>query len=126
VETTSKVRLPLIVDEHGDLELFRDVASMERYLEAIDVQNHEYVVYDSEGRLVELTTVEVPTQTLFGLLKGTVEIVRVGSVESEPTCAMELSTKLRAHLARLDEIISPQAPLHELVDRLQRRAGFVA
>jgi hypothetical protein len=122
----SQLRAPLIVDEHGDLKLFRDVSSMEGWMEAIDVQNNEYVVYDSEGRLVELTTAEVPTQALFGLLKGSAEVVRMSRVEADPTRATELYNKLRSHLERLKEAVPPQATLPELVDRLEKRAGFVA
>ena len=99
---------------------------MESYLEAIDVQNREYVVYDSEGRLVELATAEVPTRSFFGLLSGSAEVVRIASVEAEPTHVLELSTKLRSHLERLKEPIPPEATLSDLVERLRNNAGFVA
>ena len=124
--TLAQVRPPLIVDEHGDLELFRDGPAMESYLEAIDVQNREYVVYDSEGRQVELATAEVPTRSFFGLLRGSAEVVRIASVEAEPTHALELSTKLRSHLERFQESIPPEATLSDLVERLRNNAGFVA
>ena len=99
---------------------------MEGYLEAIDVLNDEYLVYDSDGRRVALTAVKVPTRMLFGLVKGTAEVVRVGGVEPEPTHAVELTSKLRAHLAALDEAVPDDATLPELLARLLQRAGFVA
>ena len=120
------MRPPLIVDEHGDLALFRDAAAMEGYLEAIDVHNGEYLVYDSEGRRIELTTSEVPTRAIFGLLKGTAEVVRVGGYEADPTHAAELASKLRDTLEHLNEPVPARASLAELLDRLHQRAGFVA
>lgn len=125
-ERTTALQPPLIVDEHGDLELFRDAAALEGYLEAIDVENNEYIVYDSEGRLVELTTMVVPTRALFGLLKGTAEAVRVAGWEADPTHAAELAAKLRETLKQLDEAVPPEAPLAELLERLRRRVGLVA
>jgi hypothetical protein len=120
------MRPPLIVDEHGDVELFRDAAALEGYLEAIDVQNNEYIVYDSDGRRVELTTAEVPTRALFGLLKGTADAVRIAGSEVEPTHAIELAVKLREALERLGEAVPLEAPLAELLERLRGRLGFVA
>ncbi len=122
----SQLRAPLIVDERGDLKVFRDATSMEGWMEAIDVQNNEFVVYDSEGRLLELTTARTATRALFGLLKGSAEVVRISSVEADPTHATELHNKLRTHLERLKVAVPPQATLPDLVGRLQERAGFVA
>ena len=119
------IQPPLVVDSGGDISLFRDARALERGLEAIDVQNGEYVVYDSEGRLVALTTEEVPTRVLFGLLRGKAEAVRIASAEPEPAHASELGAKLRAFLERLGEEASLSATsLPELIERLRERAGF--
>ena len=40
---------PIVIDEHGDVSFFADVAVAARALEPIDVRNHEYVAYDSLG-----------------------------------------------------------------------------
>lgn len=44
---------PVIADNHGDLLIFESVSKAEAYIEAIDVLNNEYVLYDSEGRLLD-------------------------------------------------------------------------
>ena len=50
------MRPPIIVDNFGDVMFFESAHTAERYLEAIDVEHGEYVAYDSEGRLLQLTT----------------------------------------------------------------------
>lgn len=45
---------PIIAYEHGDVLFFESVLDAERYLEPIDVANHVYTAYDSEGRLLRL------------------------------------------------------------------------
>ncbi len=119
------MRPPFIVYELGDLELFQDVASMERYLEPIDIENNEYTVYDSEGRLVQLTIESVPTTSLFGLVKGHNDSVRVAGCEIEPLHSAELATRIRDYLARTGQPVAADQPLQELVETLHQVAGFV-
>ena len=45
---------PIIIDEHGDVEVYNSVEEAAMNLEAIDVENNEYIAYDSEGRLLRL------------------------------------------------------------------------
>lgn len=47
---------PIIVYEPGDPMIFESVTSAEWYLEPVDVKNDEYVSYNSEGRLLRLST----------------------------------------------------------------------
>jgi len=47
------MRPPIIVNNRGDVGIFDSVERAERDLEPIDIRNGEYVIYDSEGRLVE-------------------------------------------------------------------------
>ncbi len=37
------MKSPIAVCESGDISIFKSVAEAERYLEPIDVSNHEYV-----------------------------------------------------------------------------------
>ena len=47
----------IVVDNSGiDLVIFDSVDEAQGYLEPIDIQNNEYVVYDSRGRLFKLCT----------------------------------------------------------------------
>jgi hypothetical protein len=118
------MRLPLIVDSNGDLSVFREVRDMERYLEAADVHNNEYVVYDSEGRLVQLGTEWAPIQMLSGLLKENIEVVRLVSCDPEPNHADELSDRVRRFLAGVGCDLPAETPLLELVRTLEHRAGY--
>jgi hypothetical protein len=45
---------PVVVDERGDVTLYRSIESAAFALEPIDVQNGEYVAYDSEGFILTL------------------------------------------------------------------------
>ena len=102
------MRPPLIIDNHGDVLVFRSPEDAQWYLEAIDVDNDEYVGYDSQGRLLALTT-----------LVGRV-IVR--AAEEEPLHRSELRDILVDHLCSfgIPRAGLELAPLEELVaKRLQ-------
>jgi hypothetical protein len=43
---------PIIADSRGDVLVFETVALAESYMEPVDVRNGDYVVFDSEGRLL--------------------------------------------------------------------------
>lgn len=44
---------PIIeASEHNDILVFETKEKAERYIEAIDLQNGEVILYDSEGRLL--------------------------------------------------------------------------
>lgn len=43
------VKPPIIVNQQGDVMIFEDIKEAESYIEVVDVENEEYVVFDSEG-----------------------------------------------------------------------------
>jgi hypothetical protein len=45
---------PIIIYNFGDVLIFETVEKAERYIEPIDIDNNEYIAYDSEGRLLRL------------------------------------------------------------------------
>jgi len=45
---------PIIVYEHGDMMIFESAVLAENYIEAVDVGNNEYIVYDSQGTLLNI------------------------------------------------------------------------
>src|SRR5437899_3150835 len=49
---------PIIADNHGDVLVFESVAKAELYMEPIDIRNREYVIYDSEGRLLTASIIK--------------------------------------------------------------------
>ena len=60
---------PVIVVEHGDVNIFKSVQDAERYLEPIDVENSEFQAYDKEGNLLEIHVIEKERSSLFGKIK---------------------------------------------------------
>ncbi len=71
---------------------FASVEEMERSPEVVDVKNHQYIAYDSEGRLITLGTIQS---------KGLRERVSVQSVETEPTHVPELQKILLEFFMRV-------------------------
>jgi hypothetical protein len=43
------MELPIVVDEHGDLQVYGSLAEAARSIEAIDVVSGEYVAFDRTG-----------------------------------------------------------------------------
>jgi len=75
----------IVVEQGGNIEIFQTVREAEMYLEPLDVENNEYVIYDSEGRLLTALVV-TEHQCLFGLpfIKIPVKFVRIQCHEPEP------------------------------------------
>ncbi|TWU06727.1 hypothetical protein CA54_51260 [Symmachiella macrocystis] len=51
------VKPPIILYENGNVEFFGNLSDVICYVEPIDILNHEYVIYDSEGRIITLEVV---------------------------------------------------------------------
>jgi hypothetical protein len=49
------MRLPLVIFESGDLQVYASARAVERELEAIDVRRGAYVGWDADGRPLDLT-----------------------------------------------------------------------
>jgi hypothetical protein len=71
------MKLPIIVNESGDILIYRTVEQAECALEPIDVKNGAYVVYDSQGRRVSLSLVTEIKSTIFGFFSKTIEKVKI-------------------------------------------------
>jgi hypothetical protein len=110
------MEIPIIIDNFGDILVFSDVQKAENYLEATDVDNNEYVGYDSRGRLLSLTT------------RGNSVIIQLAEID--PKHDRQLFTVLSGFLARVLkrkglawEWLS-QASLEELVTKaLEYKTG---
>ena len=89
---------PIVVNNRGDVMFFASIEDVERELEAIDVENREYVAYDSEGHLVELGTAPRKGLLFFGIKR-----VVVQGVEPAPAHAGELQELLRKFFRRVGE-----------------------
>lgn len=117
---------PILLYADGSFDFFKSVEEAERYAEPIDVQNHEYVAYDSEGRRLELRVEEEVVVGLFGLGKINRERVRIVQAEDTATHAEELKNLLRVSLQSsgtpLDSLHA--ATLQDLIAAKIQRMGF--
>ncbi len=100
------VALPIIICESGDVEIFDSIDEAARSMESIDVLEGEYIVYDSEGYVLDLHVDEQYKPLLpkwlwwLGVPIAPVEIR--GRKESQPR-EQELRGKLVDFLRRLAE-----------------------
>lgn len=96
---------PIIADNFGDLLIFNTIESAQGYLEPIDVRSNEYVVYDSEGRLLR------------ALASSDSGPVTIEDAEKVPTHQTALRGALISFLSQVGERREDlvQRPLHELV-----------
>ena len=106
---------PIIADNRGDLCVFETVAQAESYMEPVDVRNGEYVVFDSEGRLL------VPVVASNGNRERTV----LKSAESVPAHEKALRDALVRFLAKTRSASpSPEKmSLAQLLDLMPRQRG---
>jgi hypothetical protein len=114
-EDMNRPHPPIIVNENGALSFFRSVNALEGYLEPIDVENDEYVAYDSRGRLVDLA---VRRASKKGLLRTADEVVVASLQQSKPSHASELRTELRRFVRQVNPApdVPEDAPLSALLE----------
>ena len=58
------MKVPIIIDNCGDVLVFSSVAAASSYMEAVDVLNAEYVGYDCDGRLLDISVAEQSRVTI--------------------------------------------------------------
>ncbi len=117
------MKLPLIFDENGDVSFYSSVIEAETSLEAVDVINNEYVGYDSEGRLLNLTVNSECRSLVFGLIKTKIDSVSISLAEQEPVHADMLRSTLIDFLLRLGSYNDSlkKAPLKDIVGVVQKK-----
>lgn len=71
------MKLPIILNENGDITRFDSISEAESWIEANDVENNEYIATDAVGNKLELKVVEEVTPVLFGLFKVRLKKVRI-------------------------------------------------
>lgn len=115
------IKLPIIIDEHGDISIFLSVAEACDYLEPIDVKNNEYSAYDSEGRCLKLGIASEPTKGLFGRPSNK---EKIQFNPSSVTDSSGLSLKLRLFLEKIGNPVSVETTLAELVKILKEATNL--
>lgn len=71
------IKMPIRVDENGDIAEYWSVAEVEAKLEPADVRNGEYLVTDGDGRPLHLSVTRGRRPWLFGLLNVDVEVTKL-------------------------------------------------
>jgi len=100
------MKLPIILSNFGDVLVFATIARAIQYIEPIDVVNREYVAFDGEGRILEIT---------YSKMGG----ISIEPGEDTPSHAEDLQAILRAFFRAigLDEAWITTAQLAELVEK---------
>lgn len=104
------MKLPIILDCHGDLKAFSTAEEALNHTEVIDVESGEYNAFDSEGRVLTLGTCP-------GGRYGN-KRVTFTSVEDPPRHEQELRTRLLDFMQRVGISTDPSAGLEALVSSL--------
>lgn len=114
---------PLILDAKAELLFFKTASDLERWVEAIDLENNEYGdCWDSSGQLRRLRAERRP---LLGGWLGSRELVRVDH-PTPPDHETDLRRALVKFLASVDESESALVTLStaELIARGVQHAGW--
>jgi len=119
------MKVPIIVNGHGDVSIFESVEYAEQYLEPIDVKNKEYVVYDSEGYLLQLAIFKEELPFIFGRTE-LIETVRISPIRSGSDRSNELRKLLIKFFQETRAVVeqSDLLSLRELVSKSVSIYGF--
>jgi hypothetical protein len=105
------MKFPVFVREKDSSRLikFSSVYEMQSYLEAIDIENHEYSAWDADGTVLELGTqmpvwisIEEGTNDWSGLIKALCEFSALKGIEvkKEPSSSGEIEALLESIAVR--------------------------
>lgn len=119
------IRPPVFVkDMNGcDISVHASVEDARLHIEPTDVENEEYIAYDSEGRLLTLSVVEDKRTRLPSWGR---ERVVLDQAEEEPTHEQELRMALLDYLkcSGLPEKTYQSLPLRDIIERFIEICGF--
>jgi len=88
------MKTPIIANNRGDVCVFETIENAEKYIEPIDIKNNSWIIYDSEGRLLEALVIR---RSIF------FRRVVLKACEQEPTHANDLRNLLIRFLSRAGE-----------------------
>lgn len=126
------LKLPIVVEEHGDVSVYASVDEAEAAVEAIDVRNGEFRFYDANGLVLRavVRTDTPPHGRLRRLLAPAPERIELLVPEAEDRRPEELTEILRGFLSRAGSVHAgipdtelAAAPLPKLIDATAKLAG---
>jgi hypothetical protein len=103
---------PLILDNKGDMLIFRTTDAALAYAEVVDVEAGEYQAFDSEGRMLTLGTGK---SGRFGKKRVIVTVV-----EEPPRHQAELKARLLRFMLRAGIPVDASGDLDVIVDSFAR------
>lgn len=121
------MRPPIVLSESGDIEIFKDIDALLRYVEPIDVANGEYVAYDSEGRCIHLASEKIVKRRLFGLLRDEFFTPVTARADDEAPHSKELRSLLLDALTAVDPLLAEtkhESPLQEVLETAALKLGY--
>jgi hypothetical protein len=71
------MKMPISINDHGDVSTFASVEEAETYMEPVDVERGEYFVTDADGRRLAVEVVLQEAPLFWGLWKTRVKKVRI-------------------------------------------------
>jgi hypothetical protein len=74
------MKLPILVNQKGDISTYFSVRDAEQSLEPFDVINNEYIVTDSEGSILRLDVVTEKVPVFWGLFFVKSKVVKIREV----------------------------------------------
>jgi len=119
------MKTPIIVNGHDDVSIFESVEHAEHYLDPIHVKDERYVIYNSEGHLLQLEILQKELLPIFGRTEP-IETVKINTPESITDHSGELQ-KLLINFFRETRIALQEndlLSLRELVDEAVSIYGY--
>lgn len=125
---THTITPPIFVIEGRDISIYTAAENALNDLEAIDIKNGAYVVYDSEGRLLQLGADKKRVPIFGGLLKTDVEQVVLKEIKESPAHKEELRSSLIDLLRakNISEELLQKVSFGELVQMAIEKYGLTA
>lgn len=117
------MKTPIVLTEHGDVQVFSTVDELLQFAEPIDVKNGEYIVFDADGAPIELYLEQVESRAFFGLVVFEKERVCVRQSETKQTTQSELKRLLIEFLVRTGNMSAHRETesIEELINEARQR-----
>ncbi len=122
------MKMPIIVIEGGDITFFRTIHDAENHLEAIDIIDQIYEIFDSDGKVLRQSVAKKSVKYFFGKRTVDVDVVHIGdSDERNPEKLKNLLRKFLRVLKDLDvaNVNIDDLDLSALIERASRYAYYI-